>query len=407
MPDVHRIPAELDYILLLFALFVVPRLLERYRLPAAITAVVLGATAGLGFGLFLEDPAVQFFATLGIVSLFLFAGLDVDFHELRRETPVILQHVTIGVVTLVLGTLAAAKLFELPWRAGALVSLALFTPSTGFILDSLGTMGIGPRERFWVKSKAVAAELVALVAMLFTLQSASLPRLAGSVVILAAMVVFIPFVFRVFAEQIAPRAPKSEFAFLLMTGVLAAFLTRRLGVYYLLGAFVVGIAAQRFRAQLPAAGSERIVHALEVFASFFVPFYFFYAGSHLRREDLALDSLMMGLAFLVFVAPVRVGIVAAHRRAALGESWRQGARVGICMLPTLVFNFVIVSLLAENYAVPRFLIGGLIIYALGTTALPGFVLGLAPIDVGAWEEEKAPASQAEMSGDVRINPSET
>ena len=87
---------ELDYVLLLFALFVVPRMLQRYRLPAAITSVALGAAAGMGLGLFTDDLTVTLLATLGIVALFLFAGLDVDVVDLRREARVLIQHLVIG-----------------------------------------------------------------------------------------------------------------------------------------------------------------------------------------------------------------------------------------------------------------------------------------------------------------------
>ncbi|OYV72901.1 MAG: hypothetical protein B7Z74_04760, partial [Deltaproteobacteria bacterium 21-66-5] len=82
MADAQRLPQELDYVALLFALFVVPRVLQRFRLPSAVTSVALGALAGLGLGLFESDPTVRLLATLGIVALFLFAGLDVEFNAL-------------------------------------------------------------------------------------------------------------------------------------------------------------------------------------------------------------------------------------------------------------------------------------------------------------------------------------
>jgi hypothetical protein len=43
---------ELDYDVLPLALFVVPRVRQRYRLPGAVTSVALGVLAGLGLGLF-------------------------------------------------------------------------------------------------------------------------------------------------------------------------------------------------------------------------------------------------------------------------------------------------------------------------------------------------------------------
>lgn len=385
-PTPHVLPPELDYVLLLFALFVVPRILQRYGMPTAITSVALGALAGVVFGLFAGDATVQLLSTFGIVSLFLFAGLEVDFPELQRERRVLAQHVIIGMASLLLVTLAAGWVFGLGWRPALLVGLALMTPSTGFILDSLRVLRVSPEERFWIKSKAVAAELVALGVLFIALQSTSTGKLSVSLLVLIGMIVLLPLLFRLFASLVVPFAPKSEFAFLLMLAVLCAFITRRLGVYYLVGAFVVGITAQRFRARLPAIASEQMLHAVELFASFFVPFYFFNAGLHLRAGDFGVDALAAGGAFLLLAIPLRIAIVALHRRVALGESWRQGARIGVSMLPTLVFTLVIAEQLRDTYSVPRAVFGGLIIYTLLNTLVPGLALRLPTTDLESWPD---------------------
>mgnify|MGYP001598046216 FL=1 len=369
---------ELSYILLLFALFVVPRFLQRYRLPSAVTSVGIGAAAGLGFGLFRQDATIGLLATLGIVSLFLFAGLDVDFRELRREASVLIQHVVLRVAALVGVGFGVRALLALEFRPALLVALALLTPSTGFILDSLPTWGLTERERFWVKSKAIASELVALAVLFVALQSTTAMRLGLATLVLAGLVALLPLVFRVFAERIVPFAPKSEFAFLLMVAVVSAFATRRLGVYYLVGAFVVGLTAQRFRERLPAIASEQMLHAVEVFASFFVPFYFFRAGLHLQRSDFALDALLLGLAFLATALPLRYLLVAGHRRVALGEPFGTSLRVVVPMLPPRVFTLVIAEILRDEFAVSPEVFGALIIYTLLNTLIPGLVLRLPP-----------------------------
>jgi Kef-type K+ transport system membrane component KefB len=383
MTGAERLPQELDYVLLLFALFVVPNVLQRYRLPSAITSLALGALAGLGLSLFAHDATVQLLATLGIVALFLFAGLDIEFRELRAESRVLLQHVVIRVTALAGVAAAAGALAGLGLRAAVLVALALLTPSAGFILDSLPTLGLSERERFWVRSKVIATELVALSVLFVTLQSTTVGRLALATVVLVVLVAVLPLVFRLFARLVVPVAPKSEFAFLLMLAVVVAFATRRLGVYYLVGAFVVGVTAQRFREELPAIASEQMLHAVEVFASFFVPFYFFGAGLHLQRGDFGTDALLVGVLFLATALPLRLGMVAVHRRVALREPLAHGARVGLSMLPTLVFTLVIAEILRDELAVSRALFGGLIIYAVVNTLIPGFVLPIPPPDFAA------------------------
>jgi Kef-type K+ transport system membrane component KefB len=376
------VPRELEYVALLFALFVVPRLLVRYRIPTAVTSVALGFLAGAGYGLFVGDTTVQLLSGLGIVALFLFAGLDVHIDELQREGRIVLQHIAIQAAALGAVAAAVGVTLEMPARPAILLALALLTPSTGFILDSLGSLGVSDQERFWIKSKAIATEILALGILFFTLQSATLAQLATSTGVLLAMIAVLPFLFRFFAVRIAPFAPKSEFTFLVMLAVLAAMVTLRLGVYYLVGAFLVGVMAQRFQDQLPALGSERMIHAVELFASFFVPFYFFHAGLHLEGEDFSFGAVVVGIAFLGLGIPFRLALVALHRLLAMGEPLERGMRIGVSMIPTLVFTLVIAAILRERYDLDPNIFGGLIVYTLANTLVPGFALRQAVPDFG-------------------------
>ena len=266
---------EVAYVGLLFILFVLPRFLQRFGIPSALTALGFGVMFGIGFGLFQHDSTVELLSTLGIVALFLFAGLDVEVSELRREIPTLAEHLGVRLLSIGAVAWAATAWLGLDVRPGLLVSLALLTPSTGFILDSLAGWGLSENERFWIRSKAIATELVALAIMFVVLQSTSATRLGLSALALVAMIALLPVIFRWFAQVVVPHAPKSEFGLLMMVAVACALITRQLGVYYLVGAFVVGMAAQRFRIALPSLASARMLGAVEAFASLFIPFYFF------------------------------------------------------------------------------------------------------------------------------------
>jgi Kef-type K+ transport system membrane component KefB len=389
---------ELTYVLLLFGLFVLPRFLQRYRIPSAITSLGLGATLGMGFGLFVHDPTVELLSTFGIVSLFLFAGLDAEVDELRREGKVLVEHLLIRLALLGGAAWAVSRVLGLAPRPAVLVALALLTPSAGFILESLDRLDVSERERFWIRSKAVASELVALGVLFVTLQSTSATTLGVSALALVAMIVLLPLLFEAFARRIVPHAPKSEFAFLVMLAVACAYATRELGVYYLVGAFVVGMAAQEFRERLPALASEKMLDAVEAFASLFVPFYFLHAGLPLRREDFGLDALLAGAAFLLTALPLRVAVTAAHRRLRLGETLAGGVRVGVSILPTLVFTLVLAQILRERFAVPRAVFGGLIVYAVANTLIPGLLLKLPPPQFEEPHAHELPRDQAAAVG---------
>lgn len=391
--ELHLSP-ELGYVAVLFALFVVPRALQRFGVPAAITSLALGAVAGLGFGLFQTDTTLHLLAAFGIVALFLFAGLEVDLGRLRTDGVVLLQHLFVRAVLLTAVAFAIHRWMGLGGRPATLLALALLTPSTGFILDSIGGLDLGADEKRWIQSKAIATELLALLVLFGALQSISIERMGISLAVLVGMILVLPLVFRGFAVLVVPFAPRSEFAFLLMIAVICAFVTRELGVYYLVGAFVVGMAAQSYRRKLPSMASESLIHAVEMFASFFIPFYFFNAGLELRREDLSLGALAWGAVFLLVGIPLRVLSVVAHRRLALGERGARGVRIAVALLPTLVFGLVIADILRDRFAVPPEIFGGVILSTLVTTALPAAFFRRALPD---FDGPRAPALEPQIA----------
>ena len=380
------LPEDLGFIVLLFVLFVVPKALQRYRIPAAITSLVLGAVAA-NLGWVQPSVALNLLSTFGIVALFLFAGLEIDAGEIRKGSRTLVQHVLLWSLLMAATLYVATRYFGLDVRPAALVALALVTPSTGFILSTLGSFGLSDDERFAVKSKAVGSELVALAVLFFVLQTESVERFGFAVAALAGIVFVIPLAFRAFAANVAPYAPRSEFAFLLMVAVLCAWATRRLGVYYLVGAFIVGVAAQRFRERMPAMSSEKMIDALEAFGSVFIPFYFFVAGTHIDGQQLSWTALGLGLLLLVVFVPLRVGVTVLHRKLRLKETLAAGRRVGVALVPTLVFTLVLVQILREEYAASETLLGALVLYTVLNTMLPAVVLGTAP---PTFEEPEAP-----------------
>jgi Kef-type K+ transport system membrane component KefB len=374
-----KLPGQLSFIALLLALFIVPKLLQRFRIPGAITALVMGLAVAL-LGWFPNDMTIRLFSTLGIVSLFLFAGLEIDGAELRRNLRPLMLYGAIWGALAIVTAVVLAVIMHLPARAAALLSLALMTPSTGFILSTLSTFSLAPAEQNTVRTYAIGSELIALTALFFILQSTSLQQLLLSIVAMMAVIIVIPLAFHVFAAVIAPYAPRSEFAFLLLVGIACAYATRLLGVYYLVGAFLVGVAAQRFRARHPAMSSEKMVDALEAFGSVFIPFYFFHAGTEILAEHVSVNAVGIGALLIAVFVPLRMAVISIHRKVALHESFAVSRRVGSAMIPTLVFTLVILGILVERFELSGAMAGALIIYTVVNTTLPGLILRGQPVD---------------------------
>lgn len=366
-------PRDLLYIVLIFGLFVLPKILQRIGLPGAVTSLALGFLTS-AFGLLPDDPTVGLLSTFGIVALFLWAGLEIHLDDLRPEWRVLTLNLLGFSLVLAGASWIAWRFLELDARAATILGLALVTPSTGFILDSIGGFGLGRPEIRRVRAVAIATEILALLALFAVTQSSSWPRFAGSSLALVALIVAIPPALKVFARHIEPYAPRTEFAFLLMVAVVCAYATRKLGVYYLVGAFIVGLSARRFRDQLPAMSSDRLLNTVEEFAMVFGPFYFFHAGQELHPSLFDLPSLGLGVGLALVLIPLRGFLGAALQPGRGGWTRRERLRIGTALLPTLVFSIVLLGILRERFELGSPLVGGLFVYTLIDTTLPGYVL---------------------------------
>src|SRR3546814_1458166 len=135
---------------------------------------------------------------------------------------------------------------------------------------------------------------------------------------------------------------------IVMVGMVAAYVTYRLGVYYLVGAFIAGLTARLLRERMPKLASHDNIHALRLFASFFVPFYFFHAGTVISRDALSWDALLVGLGLTAVVLPLRVAGAGLPRRWLFGDGREAAMRVSVSLAPTLVFTLVLAQRSEEH-----------------------------------------------------------
>ena len=392
MPPLTR---EVAYLLLIFALLVVPRALQRFRIPAPLTCLAFGMVAATLLPHSSQDSTLALLGTLGISSLFLFAGLEVDIRTLRRGMWPLIMHLAVRSAVLGAFVWIGTHYLSVSWQVASLLTLALLTPSTGFILESLDRLGLDESERYWVTLKAVGGELLALVVLFGVLQSSSFATMARSAGLLAAMIVLLPTLFIMLGRHVVPYAPGSEFSLLVMIGLIAAYLTKELGVYYLVGAFLAGFIARLLRDRMPSLASDDNLHAVGLFASFFVPFYFFYRGMNIPSDALRWQALSLGLGLSAAVLPIRVIGLWIQRRTIKGESALGSLRVAVALTPTLIFTLVLATILRERYGISETMYGALLVYAAISTALPSFVL-TTPIDfdVSGFHGPPAPADEA-------------
>src|SRR3984885_2428265 len=362
------------YLAAVFGLLVIPRALQRFRLPAPLTCFAFGIIVAGFFQPLIHDSVISYLSTLGIAALFLFAGLEVDLAELRRQIPSLAANFAVRGLVLVACARIAAIYLHLGWQVDCLIALALLTPSTGFILDMLPHSGLDHTEQSEVALHAVAGEVTAVFLFMVISQAGSIKTLlvSGSAIIL--LIALMPLLFLALGRWVVPYAPGSEFSLLLMVGLICAVITETLGVYYLVGAFVAGLVARSLNKRMTTLASHENLEAIRLFASFFIPFYFFHNGLGVPSAALVASSLLYGLVLSVCVIPIRLGVVWLQSRFMQHRGHRGSFRVAIALTPTLIFTLVIAELLRDNFSISPQASGGLPVSASIASILPSLTL---------------------------------
>jgi Kef-type K+ transport system membrane component KefB len=369
---------ELVYLLLICGLLVVPGLLQRLRIPPPLTCFALGITVILWLppGNH-SDVAVHLLAALGISTLFLYAGLEVDLGTLRQAVGPLSIYLLTRVLSVAAVAWLAARYVGLTWQDATLVALGLLTSSTGFIIDSLVRYGLEPVERFWVTNNAISGELLALAVMFVVLKATDPVGLGLATLALLATLAALPLALLALGRWFIPYVSGCEFSMLVMIGFAAAFVTDALGVEYLLGAFLAGLVARLLENRVPQLASHDNLRAVKLFSSFFLPFYFFARGAHVPSDALSLEALAIGVGLTVVLVPLRAGSIWTKRRLLGIGNIRSSWRVAAALTPTLIFTLVLASLLRGRGAITDELFGGMLLYAGLNTMLPSFVLRAA------------------------------
>jgi len=373
----------LELLILVAALFFVPKALQRFRIPAPVTECVLGLLLGPAVFAWIEPrPMLEGLAAFGISALFLFAGLEVDFGELRQRGGALGVHLAIQVVLVGVAAIAGQRVGLTP-AVAVLVGAAVMSPSVGYILATLEARPVRADLSAWIKQKAIAGEILAVVVVLVFANSARPRELALGLGAVAGILVGVPLLILLFHRLVRPWAPRTEFSFLLVVALLAAYVSHHVGVHYLAGAFAVGIISRRYLDQFVARTAEassfgEALTAFRFFAAFFVPFFFFLAGLTLPPSAISGQSARLAGLLLLVALPLRVIPTLLHRRVGMGESWRESAQVSLALIPTMVFTFAVAGLLRERFDIPPAVYGGLILYGAATSLIPLLTPGAPP-----------------------------
>jgi Kef-type K+ transport system membrane component KefB len=276
------LPPLVRFIIALSAVFVMPPLSRRLRLPSVVGLMFAGILLGPHvldiFGK--ERPVADFMSEMGKLLLMFFAGLEVDLALFRRaRRKVVIFGILTTIIPLLLGTLVG--LWFGYTALAAIVVGSLLASHTLLGLPIVNELGAGKLEPVTVTSGATVMSdtlsLVVFAVCVSTYQRGfSMSVLIVQLVEITAFVVFILLVVSRVARYVLEKAEQHEDAFfVLLFGIMAvaAALAAAVQLPGIVGAFLSGLALNSAAQGKPAA------EKLGFFANaLFIPTFFIVTG---------------------------------------------------------------------------------------------------------------------------------
>lgn len=373
-----NIAVEYQYIIILSSLLLLPKLLIRFHIPVGITALILGCICTNYLGWFKQDQMIITLARLGITSLFVFAGMEINISDLKQNIKPLLRYIAQSLLLMLVVSIGIKYLVGLSFQISLIISIAIFTPSAGFILSSLKHYDLTDEEIFWIKLKAISKEISAILVLFFALQLDNIGDLLKAKGIFLLLVFSLPHIFKFYLKYIAPHATKSEVSFLVIMAFLTGILTKKLGTHYLVGAFATGIIAGQFNHFMDSDHSKRIENTLSSFYSIFVPFYFFSAGLIITKEFFTMDGLIYGVILTALILPVRIYSVVLNIKYSIKSFWDDRFKISISLAPNLIFGLVVIVILKERFSVSPVILSALVLYTILSSILPAIYFDKVP-----------------------------
>jgi Kef-type K+ transport system membrane component KefB len=293
-----------------------------------------------------QDHYIEFLANLGLAMLFLLAGYEINFSEIRGR-PIRMATYGWGLSLLVGITIGIA----LPptTAAGVMIGICLTTTSLGTILPVLRDAGqLGTPLGTSVQAIGAVGEFGPLIAVTLFFSGRS-PARASAILIGFAVVIALSLVYTIRYEHArvhrlieATMHTSGQFAVRLVILILAALagLATAFGLDLLIGAFAAGVLINLLLAGTDPTAKGLIEAKLDAIGfGFLVPIFFISTGLSFDLRALIHSETALELlpTFLVLFLVVRG--FPATLAAPAGSNWRQRSMIalfGATGLPLIV-----------------------------------------------------------------------
>lgn len=405
--------------LVLFIILFAPILFNKIKVPHIIGLILAGIVIGpYGLNLLLRDSSIVLFGTVGLLYIMFTAGLEIDLEEFKKNR---VKSLVFGIYTFIvpitIGTVAAYYLldFELP---AAVLLASMFASHTLLAYPITSRYGI---NRIRAVTLTIGGTIITDVLSLLVLaaivgmykgdiSSAFWIRLAVSSIIFAAIVFLVfPLIARWFFKKFDDNI--SQYIFVLAIVFLGSFLAEVAGLEAIIGAFLSGLAINRF---IPH--SSPLMNRIDfVGNALFIPFFLIGVGMLVDFSVLFKGLGALKVASVMIVMAVVGKYIAAwftQKSFKLSADERQmifglsNARVGATLAVVLVgYNVILgetpagdpIRLLNED------VLNGTIIMILVTCTISSLTVEKASKKIALQENAQQDAAKDEPDGKILIS----
>lgn len=341
--------------LVLFIILFAPILFNKIKIPHIIGLILAGVLIGpYGLNLLLRDSSIVLFGTVGLLYIMFTAGLEIDLAEFKKNS---VKSIVFGLLTFLiplgLGSVTAYYILGFSILSSLLLG-GMFASHTLLAYPIASRYGVaGTRSVTLTIGGTIITDTLALLVLAAVvgitrgeIGTAFWVRLAISFVIFACIVFFVfPLIARWFFRKFQDNI--SQYIFVLAMVFLGAFLAEAAGIEAIIGAFLSGLALNRF---IPH--SSPLMNRIDfVGNALFIPFFLIGVGMLVDIKVLfkGLEALKVaGVMIFLAVAGKFIAAWLTQKTFRLSRDERRmifglsNARVGATLAVVLVgYNIII------------------------------------------------------------------
>src|SRR3989338_27235 len=359
--------ALLTTFMALFLAYVLSGIFRYFKLPRVIGQISAGIILGIPIIkiIFFNEEILSVFSfitNIGIILLFFFIGLEINFREFKknfRESSLIAIFNTI--IPLAAGFLVGRYLFGFNSITSIIIGISVSVSSQAISLDILEELKLLKSKigNLIVASGTVddVFELLLISSILVLFHSAALGQLSFYnlifdvllyvLVVILSRIFIIPYALRMFERE---KSQATLFMGALLIVLLMAYLSEFLGIGSFIGALVAGMLVR----QTLLTGSDRkpwrkndISHSIHIISfGFLIPIFFVNVGLNIDLGSLSSNMFLVVVLIAVDILGTLLGTVIGVRLSK--GTLKEGLIVGWGVIPKGDTELIIATLALNN-----------------------------------------------------------